>query len=160
MEWFQVIASSNLGEEVGVGEPLHRPPVLLHLPHRRRQPRQQPRRRAEERRGDGVDEAALEGDARLSTKPRWRAKMLHDSRRHGTPDSDGKELARSLAARSTILIRILPLRRGSAHGVDVTDYSDVEDQMVKVSFVLTVSILAPIQVRRTVRALFGSGGGA
>ena len=34
--------------------------------------------------------------------------------------------------------------------------------MVKVSFVLslTVSNLAPIQIRQIVRALFGSGGGA
>ena len=65
-----------------------------------------------------------------------------------------------LAAQFNILIQILPLPRRSVHVANVTDYSNADDQMVKVSFVSTVSILALIQVRQIIRALFGSGGGA
>ena len=41
-------------------------------------------------------------------------------------------------------------------------YSNADDHMVKVSFtsMRTVSILAPIQVRQTILAQFGSGIGA
>ena len=86
--------------------------------------------------------------------------MLYDSQRHRTPEFDGKELLQFLAAQFNTHIQILPLPRRSVHVVDVTDYSNADDQMVKVTFVSTVSILTPIQVRQIIRALFGSGGGA
>ncbi len=57
---------AGLVKQGGVVERAHGPPVLLHLPHRRRQTRQEARGGAEERRGDGVDEAPLEGDAGLA----------------------------------------------------------------------------------------------
>ena len=59
-----------------------------------------------------------------------------------------------------ILIQILPLPRRSVHVVDITDHSNADDYRVKVSSVSTVPILAQIQVRQIIRALFGSGGGA
>ena len=49
------------------------------------------------------------------------------------------------------------------HRVDVADsvfIRMVDDKMVKVGFVLSVSTTAPTQFRHTIRALFDSGGGA
>ena len=82
--------------------------------------------------------------------------MTHRDTRHRI---DGRELSRFRSAQFNILIQILPLPRTSVHVVR-TDYSNADDQMVKVSFESTVSILAPIQIRQIIRALFGSSGGA
>ena len=52
---------------------------------------------------------------------------VYDSQRHMTPEFDGKELTRFLAAQFNILIQILPLPRSSVHVVDLTDYSNADD---------------------------------